>query len=482
MKNNSNSNILGHLEKKRNSSNVQPLKNYLKPAKMNRVVKERFTGEIASLLAEMPTISTSAGVKFANKLLSRVQRDILQASRPLKMNFSRKKVGSTMTRIGQERKERIIKQVNAHLSRICVVFDHWSRHGRNFFGGIVRTSEANYSNKEYVTGFFYANEDKRAEGYIKDISKDIKVPPSSSFKVNLMGDNCRAMLRAGRISKNFKKVHCVPHVLAKIDEKIHQLPQVKAVDDQIWKLNGHFNYRHRRFGIKYQPTSSKSDTRGWRTFLELYSKTVKNYSKYQEIKLNESKFPQLPDYQNLVKLEKYQIAFCSVIDMCERKTSNLRDQVSAYIQLRQLSLDSNTQELIGDSLFKILSDPAMKAKFLSKESLLFCFLARVDFLLVKNTVTELDIEATKTECRNYCKILYKEIVSADLLVENSESEAPEQQSFQKVIHSSTAQIKLVQQLLNKVPDSKHLKINFSNSKVTRAHFSMKNTGNSTDHI
>ena len=56
----------------------------------------------------------------------------------------------------------------------------------------------------------------------------LQIPNLQDFEVPCITDNCYTMVKASRASKLLKKFFCMG--LAKIDEDIHKIPKIKALD------------------------------------------------------------------------------------------------------------------------------------------------------------------------------------------------------------------------------------------------------------
>ena len=87
---------------------------------------------------------------------------------------------------------------------------------------ISRTAKNDFSFEEHVIGFFEANNNKTASGVLEDLAKLLK--NKTSFTIPLMSDNCASMVKIGKISDEFKKIHCAAHKLAIINEKFTNCP------------------------------------------------------------------------------------------------------------------------------------------------------------------------------------------------------------------------------------------------------------------
>lgn len=105
---------------------------------MSMNVRQKLGDVLARLIAERPTMSVNCAVDFANELLKEVQPEILRSPRPLNFNFNRKSISLKVIETGLKVKEANIKAFKTALPNATIIFDHWSRHGKNFFGAIAR--------------------------------------------------------------------------------------------------------------------------------------------------------------------------------------------------------------------------------------------------------------------------------------------------------------------------------------------------------
>ena len=60
--------------------------------------------------------------------------------------------------------------------------------------------------------------DKTANGYLEDLNKLIL--SVNTREIPLMSDNCSTMVKAGKISNYFSKIHCAAHKLAVINDLV----------------------------------------------------------------------------------------------------------------------------------------------------------------------------------------------------------------------------------------------------------------------
>ena len=227
-----------------------------------------------------------------------------------------------------------------------------------------------------MLGFFEANTDKSAQGYIADLNTLIKQP---EVEIPVMSDNCATMKKVGKISKRFKKVNCAAHMLAKIDDKLHKIPQIEKLDSCLSKLNAYFNYRHDRFDLPLKPQTSKSTTRAWRSHQENYRVTLRNFERYEELYVSLADFPTLPDKTLLRRIAEIEKQLCDSFTTLENKNSDLLDQMKCYVNVFKLSKQNCCLSIFGDKLTEIMQMPSTIDGFLGEDTLAYCYLSKLDF-------------------------------------------------------------------------------------------------------
>ena len=353
---------------------------YDKPANMTLKMRQAITNIFAEELGASPTMSIQATTDFFNNTIQKIQPLILSNGHPIKFDISRQSVANKIREYGQNLKNRNIEYFNQHLNSSCIIFDHWSQNGQNFLSAIGRTATNDLEFSEYVLGFFKANVDKTANGYLEDLDK--LLTNSTKCEIPLMCDNCPSMRKAGRISNKFKKIFCAAHKLATINDKIHKLPEISEIDNCLTKVNSYFNYRHELFNLPLKPQNSTSSTRSWRSHSENYSISIRNYDRYEELLISQSDFPLLPDATKLRQLHNFQQKLCHSFDILEKKDSDLLDQLNVYITVSKLSVEPECTILVGDALNKIMKMQSTIEAFISEDTLSYCYLSKVDFKFV----------------------------------------------------------------------------------------------------
>ena len=408
---NSTTNVVNHRCSKAQILVDESIKNYQAPIGMPSEMRAELSDIIAELIAEKPTLSQLATVDFANKLLSRAQGCVLRIGRKVNFNFDRKSIGSKIIKFGQEVKAMNLKMFNENATSSTVIFDHWSKNGFNFFGAIGRTFLDDSSLVENCLGFFIANADKTSQGYLKDLDSIIA---SQNIKVPMMTDNCSTMVKAGKISNKFRKVFCASHQLAKIDDKIHQVEAIKNVDKQLTKLNAFFNYRHQKYNLNRKPLTSTSDTRPWRSHVLNFEVTLANYSQYEVLKKDfGSKFPDLPDKIQLLKINELQVKLCSNFDQLEKKEANLLDHLRVYVNVIKLGCEKNTTDLVGNTLRDIISSKKITDCFLSDDSLAFAILNKVNLNFLFGQMEHINCDDLKSRAKDHIMEIGKRIDNSD---------------------------------------------------------------------
>ena len=347
---------------------------------MSNNFRQNVTELVATELAKRPTMSISSTVAFFNTIMASIQPLILANGHPVVFDIGRNNIGKQIIKIGQAVKHQNIEYLNSNMKFPSIAFDHWSKNGKNFFGAIARTSLDHQNFREYVVGFFEANTIKTAQGYIEDLGKLIKT--KATFEMPLMSDNCATMLKAGKISTNFRKVHCAVHKLAVIDDKIHKTARFATMDTVLTKINGYFNYRHERFCLPLKPQTCSSTTRAWRSHDANYTISLRNFDRYEQLFLSQTDFPSLPSKLELIKVGEFQKTITSYFEILEEKSSDLLDQLDVFIKLHNLSLAQKTTELIGTFLTDLLRSPSTINAFLSDDTLAYAYLSKMDFEFV----------------------------------------------------------------------------------------------------
>ena len=242
--NNASSNILKHAKC---SKSIQPkLPNFSKttlPPSLRSEIAKLYALEIS----KHPTISFNAGVDTFNKIANHISSLAIKASRNYEFDVSRQFVSEQHALIGSDQKTKNSKFFASNSKNSSLVIDHWSKAGTNFLGIIARTTDNHYKVNEYLLCFNQASSDKSGDGVFQDLISKV---PSFSSRLPVTSDNCFAMNAALAGYKNgpersrTKKIYCIEHILAKIDENVHKISPIKKLDAMIADINSFFNYRH----------------------------------------------------------------------------------------------------------------------------------------------------------------------------------------------------------------------------------------------
>lgn len=424
VRNNSRTNVVNHVCVSAPDNPILP--NYARPVAMKLPDRQAITSIISEQIGKYPTMSIQATTDFFNSTLQQIQSIILNNGHPVIFDISRKKVGQNIIKIGQNIKNSNIEFLNNNLGSSCLVFDHWSKHGKNFFAAIARTVKPDLSFVENVVGFFVASTNKTAAGYLEDLEKLLTKNPK--FKIPLMSDNCSTMLKVNKISDQFKKIQCAAHKLATINDKIHKLPQVAELDSTLTKINAYFNYRHFKFDLPLKPQTSKSTTRSWRSHSENYLISLRNFDRYEELFMNKSDFPKLPCKFLLRKMSEYQQRLSEFFDILERKDSDLLDQLDVYEKLLRLSTNSTCTNLFGNHFVDLVKKQSTIQAFLSDDTLAYCYLSKIKFDFVFKDFTFID----STELVNKAKLRIK------YLAKQFENDSQQVSGIQVQVDSSRA--------------------------------------------
>ena len=431
VRNNSRTNIENH--KCKIVKETPKIAAYKTAVNMSLPVRQAITGIVSDEIAKRPTMSIQASTDFWNAAFTRVQPLLLNIGHPIKSDISRQTVSKEIIEKGQNLINRNLEFFNQNLTTSCIIFDHWSQHGKNFFSAIGRTAQANMKFKNYVLGFFEASPDKSAIGYLGDLKKLLK--SSTNVEIPLMSDNCASMVKVGNITKKFKKVHCAAHKLATLNDRIHKLPNIAQLDNCLNKINGFFNYRHQKFNLNLKPKTSTSSTRSWRSHHENYSISIRNFDQYDDLRLMKPDFPKLPNKANLDQVSEFQKKLCSFFDILENKDSDLLDQLNIYIKLSELALDYSCTRVIGDTLETLMNKKSTFDAFISDDTLAYCYLSKINFKFVFRNLPKVDSESLLKRAKDRVKFLMSQLGNAvpECQLETGESAIHNDDLFEKEV-------------------------------------------------
>ena len=239
--------------------------------------RSSLTEIIARLVSKNPTLSINVATKFANEILNQMSPKILRQGKNFEYNISRQIVAEKIKNLGLCKKNLNLEKLNKNIFASCIVFDHWSSHGKNFFCAIAHTVNDKFERDQYCVALKQASADKTSNGYRQDLEQLFS--NISNFEVPCVTDNCATMIKASKISPVSKKIYCMAHLLAKIDDDLHKIPSICTLDKQISNLNSYFNYRSAAYDLPLKPPTSFSDTRSWRSHSLNYIVTLRNYLK-----------------------------------------------------------------------------------------------------------------------------------------------------------------------------------------------------------
>ena len=240
------SNILKHAKCADVDQLFQPKLKSIVPAKLPSKVRTEFCSLAADLVSMYPTISIQSGVDFLNQVATRASQISIQANQAFNFDISRQLVSKTILSKGQDQGELNCQFFKENISKSCLIIDHWSKGGTNYFGIIARTITKQYYVCEYLLHFKVADDDKTGDGIYNQLSKLL---PENDIAIPVVSDNCPSMVAALSGYKNktprarVYKIFCIEHFLAKIDESIHKICNIKKLDKMISSIDSYFNYR-----------------------------------------------------------------------------------------------------------------------------------------------------------------------------------------------------------------------------------------------
>lgn len=145
---NSYSNNTTHKCEQQSSTVQQPLLNFA-PVKLGDELRDIIVKEMALLIGNHPTLSSNATTDYTNRLLNKIVPAVLKFGRPFKSDISRQNVSSNIIELGNIMKKSNQNFFNENILTSCLIFDHWTQHGINFFGGIGRTCKKNFAIHQY---------------------------------------------------------------------------------------------------------------------------------------------------------------------------------------------------------------------------------------------------------------------------------------------------------------------------------------------
>ena len=350
-------------------------------------LRDVLADEMAILIGTHPTLSTLSTVDYTNSLLNKVVPEILKYGHMFNFNVSRQKIGQSIESKGQALKNANLKILNENIYTSSLIFDHWTNHGKNFIALVGQTCFDDLKVKPYVVGFRISNEDKSADGYIKDFESVLS--KNYDFPMPMCTDNCPTMVKALRISSNSTKIYCLCHKLAKIDDKIHSEAKFfKDLDYEITKVNSYFNSRHLTSKLDLVPQKKPSTTRPWRSHRKNYETTSRNLERYFEKAVFNVG---ILNRNNIEKAKKFQDSFCNNFEILEKKDSTLLTSFKAYANLKNLANSPETKEIIGQILINSISDPKFLKQLFSNHAVAFFYLSRASAKKWEENYPELNI-------------------------------------------------------------------------------------------
>ena len=131
------------------------------------------------------------------------------------------------------------------------------------------------------------------------------------------------------------------------------------------------------FDLPLKPLNSRSTKWPWRSFLAAYNITLRNYDRYLSIKKENSNFPPLPDYMTLKNLSEFQEAFCEEFEHLESKQADLKTAIISYLNLFDLTMNSQYPENIMTLLRNLIEDK-LRDKIFSLATKAYIILSRMD--------------------------------------------------------------------------------------------------------
>ena len=376
VRSNSKSNIVNH----KCAKNIDPLvMDDFQLSTLPDKLRSVFTKKLAKILTNYPTISTNAGVAFANEVCTLASEITIQTKKQFGFDASRQKVSKDQRNIGNELIE---KNKKIHFeNQSSLVIDHWSCHGRNFLAIISRVIVDNKP-REMLLHFDLANRDKTSRGITEDLQPFLK---ANGLPVPIISDNCSTMVATEKYSENkFFKVFCLEHKLAIVENKLHKNAFFADIDKKILAINQFFNCRHEKFDLPRTPPRYKSATRPWRSNRENYEIFIANFDRYIEIKRQEPNFPPLPSKLDVLTIQEFENEFCDSFDILEKKTSNLVSGVIVYFKLLLLARNVefahlDLESIITQDLYQFVFTPiaccfvVLDKINLKGNSKIFCF-------------------------------------------------------------------------------------------------------------
>ena len=276
-------------------------------------------------------------------------------------------------------KSRAIRFFTDNINCSSIVVDHWSHGGTNFIGIIGRTFK-NGSLKEYLIALESADVDKRSIGIYQNVTSVLGIENSNCF-IPVITDNTASMVKAFNPNESFNdcfyKIFCIEHVLAKIDDRMHKLEIFKDIDSCISAVDSYFNRRHEKFGLEVKPLTSRSTTRPWRSYMQAYEITLRNYDVYLQISKTHADLPKLPDFQTLSTLSRFQNQYCERFNDLEKIDADFKTSILVFFKLYELTIDESIPDQIRFAL-KIEIDK-LKSIIFNDITAIFIFLSRMDF-------------------------------------------------------------------------------------------------------
>lgn len=336
--------------------------------------RESYCTFLAKALVKRSTISTNAGVLFANEIANYVSSSTMVTKKNFLYDVSRQNCSKTIIDIGNSKLKQNIEFFMTNYESSSLILDHWTSHGRCFLGIIARTCVLQNNKREIIENlidFKEANLDKTANGIVQDF-KHLVV--DQKLILPIITDNCRVMCNLGKFNSNIVKIFCIEHKLVRIEDKLHQLPFFKEHDKQLTLINAYFAFRHGKFDLPRKPLSSISATRPWRSNLLNYQIAIENYEAYQILAEKERNFPDIPSLRTLNKLLEFEQLYCSNFNILEKSDSTIIHGIKVYFQLIQLARNDDFVSLQLEQ--KIIEE--LYPLIFSQLNIIFFYLSRAD--------------------------------------------------------------------------------------------------------
>ena len=130
-----------------------------------------------------------------------------------------------------------------------------------------------------------------------------------------------------------------------------------------------------------------------------------------------------------MRLHEYQNEYCDFFNVIEKKNSNLLTHLKVYVGQHQLSMTKNTQDKIGNMLELIILNEKYQNIFLSKDSLAFGVLSKVNFSFITRQIPQLQLKDLEGQANEHINNLAKQFIQTNNFMDTQTNVAKKYKAF-----------------------------------------------------